>query len=79
MALTEEQLRHWFGTSPFQHQADTSGIGDVLYEGWASQGIPTSESGWYIQKHTYDGSGNYLNTKSVTDAVWDARTLYTYT
>jgi len=79
MALTEEQLKYWFGKGDFQHIADTSGIGDVLYEGWSSKGLATSEQGWYIQKHTYDGSGNYLNTKSVQDAIWDSRTLYTYT
>jgi len=57
--------------------------GDLEYIGKADPGTATDEVGWFIQKVSYDGSGNVTGTLNANgqpdfDKVWDDRESYTY-
>jgi hypothetical protein len=69
-------------------RGEYDGASNLIYQGFARPGAPTSSAVWQISKHTYDGSNNITSTiwpenanGNVTSEyyyVWDDRASYTY-
>lgn len=59
---------------------------NLIYEGYAKPGTPTSAAAWQIAKHTYTGSNRTATQwpqiggvgSSEYSFVWDNRASYTY-
>ena len=69
---------------PFAYRAEYDADNNVVREGWAMPGTPTSVAQWQICEHTWSG-GNLVSTKWPSGSgefsfEWDERKtgLYTY-
>jgi hypothetical protein len=72
-----------FGQAEPTRQEDVDANGNVIYEGYASLGTPTSQSGWLVTKHVYI-PGNYpgvyidIHDSTLQNVIWDARAAYVF-
>jgi len=56
---------------------DYSGGTLVIYDGYASRGVPTNSTGWILRKFSYDGSGNIIQRQIAYDS-WVNRGTASY-
>ena len=79
MPLTESSKKYFFGNSEPQKLRDWSGPnGQLLYEGYAVQGMPQDSSGWVLYKHFFDGSSNDTGDMMLSGKSWALRAVYTF-
>lgn len=68
---------------PYQQILDYQGGSLVVYVGWSTPGVATSDAKWKIRKFTYDGNNNvtqirYAGKDVGFNQIWDNRTTLTY-
>lgn len=70
---------------PLTEQYDDQGGSNLIYKGWAPLGSATSAAAWTIQKFTYNGSNQLIQTQwavpttpYVIYVIWDNRASLTY-
>lgn len=62
-----------------RHEVDYDVNGNVIYEGYANPGTLTSDSRWFILRHAYNVSNQFLKTQSARDVIYDNRASISYT
>ena len=90
--LSSNNPFHPFDRADMQSQADYEGGLSVVYTGLAAPGAALSDKKWQIEKHFYDGSGNWLYSRFAAAAggsqndqtnqyvhAWDDRASLVYT
>lgn len=57
---------------------DTRDDGQPVYLGTGAKGLPSSTTGWLVQKFTYNSSG-YVTLRQSAIGIWDSRASLSYT
>lgn len=78
MPLTESFKRKQFGNTEPQQERDYTNDLYLIYEGYASPGVPTSTAGWVILKHTLNGNNLDTQSRPKIGVIWDLRQIYDY-
>lgn len=60
-----------------QARFDYDGGTSAVYSGFAPRGLTASQTGWLLQKFTYDGNGN-VTLRQIAYDSWDNRVTATY-
>lgn len=85
MELPTFSLKFYFSTQIPKETADYDANGNLLYEGMAVQGTPTSAGIWMIKKHFYQqvtiaGATiwQWIGSRTMQNQIWDNRASITF-